>query len=217
MSNLFFSSHTDFALILEDDAQFINDFWRRLELRLKRLPKFGVFYLQHSSNEHILRIDKRNVLYENRRPIARKFVAQEVYALGAGAFDGLVATIWDAGGYMLSRDGINSIMQGTLPQWLRRSRSSFKIYSSEMLLSHAAEGHGAFFAIPALIYQCTSKTSLIQSGSKAETDRLGRHKQKNMFSAILKQGLEAPIPEWLLECGFDSAPPPNKTVSAAPK
>ncbi len=152
----------DFALILEDDAQFINDFWRRLELRLRNLPKFGVFYLQHACGEAILKLDKRNLVIHDRRPIARKYQPHEVYPLGAGAFDGAVGTIWDAGGYLLSKNGIGVIAKRTLTEWLHRSRSSFQIYSSEMLLSEAADGDGAFFSIPPLIYQCTTKTSLIQ-------------------------------------------------------
>jgi GR25 family glycosyltransferase involved in LPS biosynthesis len=153
----------DFALILEDDAQFINDFWRRLELRLKNLPeKFSVFYLQHACGEAILKLDKRNLVKHNRRPIARRFNPPEVYHLGAGAFDGVTATIWDAGGYLLSRSGIDAIAKRSLNEWLHRSRSSFQIYSSEMLLSEAADVEGAYFSIPPLIYQCTTKTSLIQ-------------------------------------------------------
>lgn len=156
------TKNLDFALILEDDAQFTNDFWRRLETRLRQLPKFGVFYLQHACGEALLKLNRKNLIMYERRPIARRFAPHEVYALGAGAFDGAVATIWDAGGYLLSREGIQTIGKRTLTEWLHRSRSSFQIYSSEMLLSEAAEEHGAFFSIPALIYQCTTKTSLIQ-------------------------------------------------------
>jgi GR25 family glycosyltransferase involved in LPS biosynthesis len=205
-------SFADFALILEDDAQFINDFWRRLEARLRSLPRFGVFYLQHSAQEAILRMNRKNLVIRNGRPVARKFDPLEVFGLGAGAFDGRLGTIWDAGGYLLSRGGIGTIMERTLPQWLRHARGTFKIYSSEMLLSYAADANGAYFSIPPLIYQCTSKASLIQSKGKADIDRLGRHKQKHMFNAILQQGREVAMPDWLLECGFDSHPhPANET------
>lgn len=178
----------DYAVILEDDAQFIPDFWRRLELRLRVLPPFGVFYLQHSSSENILRLDKRNLLFHGRRPVARRYNAHEVFALGAGAFDGVLGTIWDAGGYMLSRKGIDEVMKQDIPGWLRSARGSFGIYSSEMVLSVVADAHGAFFSIPPLAYQCTSKASLIQNEGKAYIDKVGRMKQKELFSAILRQG-----------------------------
>lgn len=192
----------DYALILEDDAQFIPDFWRRLQVRLRHLPDFGVFYLQYSSNENIIQANVENLIKWENRPILRKYDPTEVFNIGAGAFDTVVGTIWDAAGYMLSRKGIQRIAKYPVGHWLLKTRSAFGIYSSEMMLSYVAEDHGAYFSIPALIYQCTSKISSVQRLEKASNDNVGRWKQKAVMTAILKSWGEDGLPDWLLECGF---------------
>ena len=97
---------------------------------------------------------------------------------------------------------INYITEEPLMTWLLRTRGGFAIYSSEMMLSYAADKFGAFFSIPPLIYQCTSKISSVQHIQKASLDNVGRWNQKWKMSEILKQGGEEELPEWLLECGF---------------
>ena len=191
----------DYALILEDDAQWIPDFWRRLEVRLRQTPEFGILYLQHSSSTIMLG-KRSNILFHDRRPILRKYDAIEGEDVGVGAYVSGVGVIWDAGGYILSKVAIDLINADTLNTWLLRTRTDTRMYSSEMMLSYVSDKFPVFFSIPPLIFQCTTKSSAIQTEEKALHDKTGRKHQINVMNDVLTHGRQEEIPSWMLECGF---------------
>lgn len=191
---------SDFVMILEDDAQLVPSFWAEFEKRLALVgDAFGTMWLAHFAQREMLNPKTGPVLGGG---VLKKFQCHNLWSIRGGSFLGGRSNetncfVYNAGGYVLSRKAIKTIVKegpAVLDQRL-----------SEHMVQHPAFLHGGYFTIPPLVYHCNMRASHTTPNKKGHNQKMNL--QDRSLEYYRKLGLK--IPTWMShECPLQDRPPP---------
>ena len=184
----------EYALVVEDDAQIVPNFWEQLELRFRVLNgTFGILWLEHLIHRNY--VSGSGFVTIDGVPVAREFDPLSYEYLGHGdSHQGAYC----AAGYLLSRKGANVVLSFPFEKLSGLERAT-----SEQLTTLSAEKVGGFFSLPPLVWQCNRKGSRIQDSQHEVDDKRRRMTMKKDWNTILEGRKSPPFPSWLVEdCGI---------------
>jgi hypothetical protein len=191
-------SGADVALVFEDDAQLVPQFWSHLESRLSLIALnegAGVVWLDHLvlpvANFSDAWSEGVHTRCSEGKTIARKFSRGDGSGLWADC-------VWGAGGYLISRKAM------LFAEETAAGRKD-EHFVSEDLLCAAAEKFGGYLSSPPLVYQCSNGRNgadSVQTLGKHLMDRRARSELMREFRDMVARGViddRVQLPDYLLE------------------
>lgn len=210
-----FKKNLDHAIIVEDDALPVPDFWNRLDELTRALSltptNYGVLMLQHQGKKKMLESEpallvKRVVNEHHHHIIAKQFSREDLSEVGFVA----------SGAYVISKKAMKDIVEyGNVAKWMGKSRGANVVSdASGTMVSWALENLGGYYSVPPLIFRCKNEGGNNKAGSinqEVEKKRSEAEKQKNFFASFLEKTGRTPyLPKWFLECGYEDNDPSLK-------
>jgi hypothetical protein len=190
------ASGAEIALVFEDDAQLVPQFWVHLEPRLRLMVEkdVGVVWLDHLvlpvANFSSAWLEGTHAT-ENGKSIARRYSSTVRSGLWSDC-------VWGAGGYLISRRAM------LFAEEMAKYKMDEHVVSEEFLCA-AAEKFGGFLSSPPLVYQCSNGRNAadsVQTVAKQLMDRRARLELKREFKEMVDLGLvdsRVQIPDYVLE------------------